>query len=179
MGMPTLATERLVLRPLRLADLDAFAAILGDPETMAYYPHPYTRAETQRWIERDLAAYEQAGLGHLAVMLREGGEFVGDCGPIVLRVAEVDEVELGWHIRRDLWHRGYATEAACAARDWAFGQRQLTRLISLVRPENRASCRVAEKIGMHLERAVDYKGLGHVIYAMSADEPRPLPKAGA
>ena len=167
MTIPTIMTTRLTLRPLRRDDLDALAAILGDPIAMRFYPHPFSRAESLDWIERDLARYERLGFGLLAVELAETGELIGDCGPTILEVDGVDEVELGWHVRRDVWSRGYATEAAIATRDWMFDERQFDRLIALVRPENVASCRVAEKIGMTVEREVDRRGIRHVVYAMT------------
>lgn len=174
MTVPTLTTARLTLRPLRPDDLDALGAILGDPLGMGFYPHPLSRAESQAWIERDITRYERDGFGHLAIELGETRELIGDCGPTILEVLGVDEVELGWHVRRELWSRGYASEAAMATRDWMFDERGLDRLISLVRPENVASCRVAQKIGMTVEREVDRRGVRHNVYAMTpADRPGP------
>lgn len=172
MTIPTIVTARLTLRPLRRNDLDALWAVLGDPIGMGFYPHPYSRDESLEWIERDLARYGRDDFGHLAIELNETRALIGDCGPTILEVGGVDEVELGWHVRRDLWSRGYATEAASATRDWMFDERALDRLISLVRPENVASCRVAEKIGMTVEREVDRRGMRHLVYAMTpADRP--------
>lgn len=170
MTIPILETHRLLLRPLALNDLEAFAEILGDPVGMAFYPHPFDRAETLAWIERDLSRCETLGFGHLAMELRSNGLFVGDCGPTILTVAGVDEIELGWHVRRDHWNQGLATEAALTIRDWAFDGLGLRRLISLVRPENQASSRVAEKIGMTIEREVEYKGVDHLVWSVAPDE---------
>ena len=172
MAVPTLDTPRLRLRPLRRTDLDALAAVLGDPVGMSFYPHPFSREESLDWIERDIARYDRHGFGHLGIELGSSGELIGDCGPTILDVAGVAEVELGWHVRRDLWGRGYATEAAVATRDWMFDGRGLERLISLVRPENIPSCRVAEKIGMTVEREVDRRGMRHYVYAMGPDDRR-------
>jgi RimJ/RimL family protein N-acetyltransferase len=175
MMLTTITTSRLILRPLRRDDLDALGAILGDPIGMGFYPHAFSRAESLEWIERDIARYDDLGFGHLAIELTETGTLIGDCGPTILDVEGVDEVELGWHVRRDLWSRGYATEAAIATRDWMFDGRNLDRLISLVRPENVASCRVAEKIGMTVERDVDRRGIRHHIYAMTPADRRTSP----
>jgi RimJ/RimL family protein N-acetyltransferase len=62
------------------------------------------------------------------------------------------ETEIGWTLGSAFWNQGYATEAALACRDWALGERGLTRLVSVIAPENAASIRVAEKIGETLER---------------------------
>ena len=78
----------------------------------------------------------------------ETGEVIGSCGPNVQTVDGVQEVELGWHVRRDRWGEGIAPEAAAACRDWSFANLEADHLIALVRPVNVPSCRVAEKIGM-------------------------------
>ena len=75
-----------------------------------------------------------------------------------------DEVEIGWHTRPGRKGEGIAPEAGAAARDWAFENLDVDHLISLVRPENHALGRVAEKLGMHVDREVDHKGLRHRVY---------------
>lgn len=79
-----------------------------------------------------------------------------------------EEVELGWHVKRSHWGRGIAPEAAAACRDHAFGALGLERLISLIRPENIPSRRVAEKIGMTVDGEVAYGSMGwpHLVYAI-------------
>ncbi|MGH2576596.1 MAG: GNAT family N-acetyltransferase [Actinomycetota bacterium] len=159
-----LETERLRLRPYTLDDLDALLGILGDPETMTYYPEPYNREGTLRWIEDNRRRYVVDGFGLWAMEMKETGDFVGDCGPAVREVDGEREVEIGWHVDRALWNRGLATEAGAACRDHCFGALGLERVISLVRPENLPSRRVAEKIGMVIEREVDWHGYRHLVY---------------
>ncbi|MGH2651378.1 MAG: GNAT family N-acetyltransferase [Actinomycetota bacterium] len=112
-----------------------------------------------------LRRYADDGFGLWALELKETGEFAGDCGPAVREVEGRPEVEIGWHVKRTLWNRGLATEAATSCRDHCFGTLGLERVISLVRPENQPSCRVAEKIGMTVEREIDWHGLPHFVYA--------------
>jgi ribosomal-protein-alanine N-acetyltransferase len=159
-----LETERLRLRPYTLDDLDALFKILGDPETMTYYPEPYSRDRTLRWIEDNVRRYEVDGFGLWAMELRETGGFVGDCGPAVREVDGQREVEIGWHVNRAWWNRGLATEAARACGEYCFSALGLERVISLIRPENLPSRRVAEKIGMIIEREVDWHGYRHLVY---------------
>jgi RimJ/RimL family protein N-acetyltransferase len=167
---PVLETSRLVLRRFRLDDLDALAGVLGDAETMSFYPHPFSRTECRRWIEWNVGSYELNGFGLWAMELKDGGGFVGDCGLTVQNVDGDDEVEVGWHVHRRLWGRGLATEAGAACRDHAFETVGLGRLISLIRPVNLASKRVAEKIGLTVWKETERAGWPHLVFSMTAAE---------
>lgn len=162
-----LVTARMRLRPFRPDDVDALWSIQRDPETMHWYPHPFERNESQAWIARNLDRYERDGHGQWAVELLEDGRFAGSCGLTVQQVDGVPDVEAGWMFDRALWNRGLATEAGRACRDLAFGAMGRTRLISLVRPENVPSCRVAEKLGMSVEKETMHANLRHAVYAMT------------
>ena len=114
--------------------------------------------------------YEEDGSGLRAVVLKSSGEMIGDCGPVWQEVEGKRQLEIGYHIRRDHWGRGYATEAAHAAMVYAFEKFPVERLISLIRPENLPSRRVAEKNGLRIDCEIDWKGIRHFVYAMSRDE---------
>jgi RimJ/RimL family protein N-acetyltransferase len=159
-----LLTERLRLRPLTPDDRDSLLAILGDADTMRWYPEPYDRAGVSEWIDRAVASYGKLGFGLLGVEERESGEFLGDCGPTIQPVDGELFVELGWHVRRDRWGRGIAPEAGAACRDWVFAAFAPPCLISLIRPENRQSWRVAEQLGMTVWKETDHAGLRHRVY---------------
>jgi RimJ/RimL family protein N-acetyltransferase len=116
------------------------------------------------WLERQIAAYGTRGYALWIVEDRATDGFLGTAGPTVQIVEDVEEVEIGWHTRPGRKGEGIAPEAAAAARDWAFANLDVDRVISLVRPENQPSFRVAVKIGMHVDREVDYKGLRHLVY---------------
>ncbi len=158
-------TERLVLREQTMGDLDELAAILGDAQTMSFYPRPYTRAEASYWIQRNMERYGR-GVGLWAMVLREDGRFIGQCGLSPQEVEGVSEIEVGWHVNRSLWRRGYASEAAASCRNHAFGKLGVTRLVSLIRPENVASARVARKIGMKAGRRILRGDMVHIVYFM-------------
>ena len=160
-----LETDRLFLREFVLEDADALGLVLGDPVAMQYYPAPYDRAGIEDWIRRNLARYRDSGFGLWAMLLKDSGELIGDCGCYVREVDGKCEFELGWHVRRDLWGRGYATEAARHCIEYAFSRLGAERVIALVRPENRSSCRVAEKNGMACEKIIFWRGYDHCIYA--------------
>jgi len=145
-------TARLRFREMTVADLDSMAMLLGDPEVMTYYDHPKSRAEALAWIEWNQRLYTERGFGLWTLELNDDGAFVGDCGLTPQEVEGTVEIEVGYHVRRALQGQGYGTEAAAACRDFARETLGLHRLIALIDPGNRASQRVAEKIGLTHER---------------------------
>ena len=128
-------------------DLDNMSALLGDPEVMSYYPAPKTRDEARAWIQWNQKNYAEHGFG-LWIVETYDGEFVGDCGLTWQQVNGRRELEVGYHVRAVLQGRGYATEAAAACRDFARDSLGVTKLVAIIHPDNAASARVAEKIGM-------------------------------
>ncbi len=155
----------MLLRELTSADAPALFEVLGDPVTMRFYPRPYTRVEVDEWIARQIERYRsRAGL--LALILKDSGAFVGDCGLVWQEVEGVLEPEIGYHVHRDYQHRGYATEAVRAVRDYAFGTLGCDHVISMIRPENLASRRVAEKNGLTVNRTIFWRGYEHCVYQL-------------
>ena len=144
--MSALETDRLVLRPLILADADALLEVLGDPVAMQYYPAPKDRAQVEAWIRWALESYERNGFGLWAVVRKTDGAFLGDCGPMLQPVEGRIIPEIGYHIVRCEWGNGYATEAARASLEWVFRETSRPRVCSIVSPGNAASRRVAEKV---------------------------------
>jgi RimJ/RimL family protein N-acetyltransferase len=171
-----LETPRLILREFCPEDIDALAAVLSDTETMRFYPAPLDRAGVAEWIERNRRRYQADGFGLWAMLLKSSGQLVGDCGLTRQIVDGIQEVEIGYHVRRDLWGQGLAPEAAQACRDYAFATLETERLISLIRPENQPSRRVAEKNGMTVCKETMWRGLPHLVYAVQRSVARgPLP----
>jgi [ribosomal protein S5]-alanine N-acetyltransferase len=168
--MNILETPRLILREFVADDRDALALVVSDPETMRFYPAPLDNAGVEEWIARNRRRYSKDGHGLWAMVLKPTGEMIGDCGLTVQSVDDVDEIEIGYHIRRDHWGQGLATEAARACREYGFAKLPVERLISLIRPENSPSRRVAEKNGMTVWKEVMRKGLLHCVYSMRRDE---------
>jgi RimJ/RimL family protein N-acetyltransferase len=161
-----LETDRLILREFLPQDADALALLLSDPETMQYYPAPMDRAGVEQWIERNLRRYAADGVGLWAMVLKSTGEMIGDCGIIRQPVEGEYLYEIGYHLRRDHWGQGLATEAAVACREWGFAHLGVSRLISLIRPENLPSQRVAERNGMTIWKEVDWRGLRHYVFSV-------------
>ena len=164
--MKILETPRLILREFTPDDADALALVLSDPETMRFYPSAFDRAGVEQWIARNMERYTKDGHGLWAMVLKSSAEIVGDCGLTIQEVDGVDEVEVGYHVRRDLWGQGLATEAARACRDFGFARLPVERVISLIRPENLPSRRVAEKNGMTVWKEILWRGLPHLVYVI-------------
>lgn len=140
-------TERLRFREMTPDDLDEMAAMLGDPGVMAFYPAPLSRAESADWIERMQRRYDGDGHGLWLLETRDGG-FVGDCGLTWQTVNGARVLEVGYHVRVALQGCGYATEAARACVEVARAHFAPTTLTAIIHPENIASRRVAERLGM-------------------------------
>ena len=160
----TLETARLRLREFKPQDVDALQAVLGDPVAMQFYPAAFDRLGVEDWIKRNLERYARDGFGLWAVLLKDSNELIGDCGCIVQDVEGRSEIEVGYHVRRDLWGKGYATEAARACIEYAFSRLGAERVISMIRPENLQSRRVAEKNGLTCEKMIFWRGYEHCIY---------------
>ena len=115
-----LETKRLLLREMNPEDFDALFRVLGDPETMWHYPYTFDGRHVRDWIERNMNRYRKDGFGLWAVCLKDTGEMIGDCGLTLQNINGETLPEIGFHIRRDCQRKGYAKEAARAARNWAF-----------------------------------------------------------
>ena len=168
--MLILQTERLSLREFIPEDVDALTLLLSDPHTMRFYPAPLGRAGVLDWIDRNRRRYADIGHGLWAMILNSTGELIGDCGLTRQNVHGVAEIEIGYHVRRDHWGKGYAPEAARACRNYGFAKLNVERLISLIRSENVPSRRVAEKIGMKIWKEVVWREFAHLIYVIHRAE---------
>jgi RimJ/RimL family protein N-acetyltransferase len=167
-------TERLRLRPYLREDADELAAMFADPDHMRFYPATFTPEQTREWVSDQLERYQRDGFAMWVVEDLATGSVIGTCGPAIRSVEEAEEVEIGWHVRPGWKGRGIAPEAAAAVRDWVFENLGVDHIISLVRPENLPSVRVAEKIGMRIDREVDYHGFPHLVHRIDRGPGRSL-----
>ncbi len=155
-----LETKRLILRYLSMEDLDELFQLYRDPEIRRYFPEGVlTREETKEeleWHRNGHPKYPELGLW--ATVHKETGKFIGRCGLLPWEIDNKLEIEIAYLLDKSFWHQGLATEAAQGILKYGFEKLNLSRLICLIDPENIASQRVAERIGMTLERKVD--GIG-------------------
>ena len=162
-----LETERLRLRGFRNDDLDTYAAICADPEVMQYIGTGATlnRTDTWRSMANILGHWQLLGYGMFAIESKATGELMGRAG--FLDPPGWPGFEVGWLLGRSHWGHGYALEAAIASRDYAFASLGREKIISLIRPGNTRSVRVAERLGEKLVGEVEVLGSKALIYGMS------------
>jgi RimJ/RimL family protein N-acetyltransferase len=154
---PTLTTERLILRGFVDEDLEPLAAMNADPELMRYLGGVRSREWTAASIERCRSQWRELGFGRLAIETIANGEFVGwvTLEPVELD-GYVDDVEIGWRLRRAFWRRGLATEAATAVLTWAFASLAADRILAVADATNAPSVAVMRRLGMvHLADVPD------------------------
>ena len=164
-------TERLILRQYTLDDFDALYEILSDPETMQHYPAPYDEEKTRTWITWNLDNYEKYGFGLWAVVLKETGEFIGDCGITLQNIDGEILPEIGYHIHKKYWQRGFAKEAARAVRDWGFRNTQYDIFYSYMKYTNIGSWSTALANGMKkVKEYPDPKNTISYAYAITREE---------
>jgi GrpB-like predicted nucleotidyltransferase (UPF0157 family) len=162
------------VRPKTLADLDFMDRLLGDPEVMRYVSGgvPQTREQTREGIVRNLETQRRRGFSVWLGVARESGEPVGDCG--LYPLDRGPEVEVAYRLARPYWGKGYATEAAAAALRFGFDVVGLDEIVAVAYPENVASRRVMEKIGMRYEGTGVYYGRTMVRYVASRAPEEPV-----
>jgi RimJ/RimL family protein N-acetyltransferase len=162
-----LSTDRLLLRQFRQADLDAFAAIQADPDAARHIGDGRTNDRDTSWrlIAMFLGHWTLRGHGQYAVEERGSGRLLGRVG--LWHPEGWPGLEIGWLIAPAVWGRGYATEAARTVAAAAFSQLGSDRLISLIRPANTASIRVATKLGAAMTETIELDGATTDVYTVT------------
>jgi RimJ/RimL family protein N-acetyltransferase len=163
-------TDQLALRELTRNDFQAWYQILSDQETMQYYPKAFDKEKTRSWIEWNLDNYSKYGFGLWAVILKETNQFIGDCGITMQNIHGDGNLfpEIGYHIDKRFWSRGYATQAAIACLMYAFENTDFDEIFCYQKWTNIPSRKVAEKIGMSfLEEYTDDKNEKTSVYSIT------------
>jgi len=166
---PSLETSRLLLRDWEPRDLVPHAEMSADPEVMRYIGDGRTldRGGSWREIAMHIGHWSLRGYGQWALERTEDGASIGRAG--LWNPPGWPGLEVGWKLRRDAWGNGYATEAGRAAIEWAWETLGATELISLIQPENAASIRVAERLGMGPLRESRVMGQDAIVFGIEAE----------
>jgi RimJ/RimL family protein N-acetyltransferase len=149
-----------------MEDLDDLVAIHAEPE-VARFMGPFDRVKAIEWMQLDRRDWEKRGYGRLAILERATGRFLGRTG--LKYRAQFQETDVGWLLSPDVWGHGFATEAAHACTDWGFQDLDVPYLTALIRPDNRRSARVAERLGMVPLRTDVLLNTPVIVYAMDRD----------
>lgn len=166
-----LETERLILREYVKEDFDALFEIVSDQETMQHYPAPFNEEKTKNWIAWNMENYEKYGFGLWAVVLKETGAFIGDCGVTIQNIDGEMLPEIGYHIHKKYWRKGFAKEAARAVRDWVFQNTQYNTIYSYMKYTNIGSYSTAMANGMKkVKEYPDTKNTISYAYAITRAE---------
>jgi len=156
-----LETERLLIRPWRADDRDAFVAMTRDPEVMRFVHGgtPYSETEIEEFLARQARQESEFGVCMGAMVEKSSGRVVGIAG--IQPLGTTGDLEIGWWVARDLWGHGFATEAGAAAMRHVFQTLGRSRVVAIIDPGNDASVRVAARIGMRYDRRATGADLGH------------------
>ncbi|HWO74628.1 MAG TPA: GNAT family N-acetyltransferase [Bacillus sp. (in: firmicutes)] len=168
MGTYILTTDRLKLREMTKNDVQNLMEIFSDPVAMKYYPSTKDEKETMSWIEWTINNYKNYGVGLWIVEHKETGQFLGQCGIVPQEVDGKIEMEIGYLFVRREWGKGYATEAAAACKKYGFEKLNLKKIISLPDVNNTPSAKVAERIGMKVEKTIHKWGKEVLVYSITA-----------
>lgn len=147
---PTLETDRLILRPPAMADFEAWCAFSADAEAARYIGGPMNPAQVWRSMMTIAGSWALEGFSMFSAIEKETGRWIGRLGP--WRPHGWPGPEVGWGIIRDCWGRGYATEGAAAAMDFAFDQLGWGEVVHTIEPINANSQAVARRLGSSILR---------------------------
>ena len=172
MSLPEIQTPRLLLRPWRLSDRAPFAALNADPEVMEHFPSTLTSEESDAMLDRIEAHIARHGFGPWAVEIRNVTAFAGFIGLAVpsFEASVAPTVEVAWRLARSYWGKGYATEGARAALEFAFTQLNLPEVVAFTVPQNLRSIAVMRRLGMQYAGEFDHPegALRHVLYRLKS-----------
>lgn len=166
-------TNRLILRELTQEDAIVWHKILSDEEGMKYYPKAFDMEKTISWIEWNLDNYSRYGFGLWAVILKETNQFIGDCGITMQNIYGDDKLypEIGYHLDKQYWRKGYSSEAGKACLQYAFENFDFGEVFAYQKWTNIPSRKVAEKIGMSFRiEYEDEKNEKTSVYSIKREE---------
>ena len=178
MGTANILTDRLVLRGWVSDDREPFAVMNADPKVMEHFPSVLNRGESDELVDRVVEDFEAHGFGLWALEVRENGRFIGFTGLSVpaFEASFTPAVEVGWRLAPGTWGKGYATEAATAALEFAFSRAGLEEVVSFTSVENTRSHTVMQRLGMPHDQNDDFEHprievgqrlRAHVVYRIS------------
>lgn len=146
-----LETERLYLREINQNDFGDLAEILQNPKVMYAYEHDFSDNDVQEWFDRQIERYKKYSFGLWAVILKNTDEMIGQAGLTIQPYKGIEVLEIGYLLKENFWHKGYASEAASGCKKYAFKRLNRDKVYSIIKSDNYSSMKVEESIGMKKE----------------------------
>lgn len=169
--MQIFETPRLILRFFTSRDAEALTPILSDPQVMQFsIIGVHNQKQIRQFIDQRLLSYLERGFGLYAIVLKQNHELIGYCGFFVQKIEKQAEVEIGYRLATKYWQQGLATEAVKAVCEYGKQRFNFKRFVCLIEPANVRSIRVAQKLGMELEKKIVYYGIDVDMYSMNCEE---------
>lgn len=168
-------TNRLLIRPYTIEDMHFLESLVSDPQVVRFIGNgkPRTKEGARLFFNWNLSHMKEDQLFGLQVLVEKtSGDLIGHAGLVPQEVDGVTEIEVGYWIAPAYWGMGFATEAAAAFRDIAFERLNEDRIIALIYPDNIASCRVAEKLGMHIWKEIKRHNKEVLVYTKEKTPPK-------
>ena len=167
MGRLITETPRLKLVELQDTDVEQIFLLTGNKKVMEFFPEILSYEETQQMVKKILYYYAEYGYSFWKVLIKPDNQFAGIAGLLHQEIDNERETEISYRMLPEHWNKGYATEAAKACKEYAETKLSKKRLISLIRPMNQASIRVAIKLGARRAKSVHFSGKEHDVYVYS------------
>jgi RimJ/RimL family protein N-acetyltransferase len=164
-------TERLIIRPLQKSDAQVWQEFIMDEVATRFFPDDWKLKPDRsvEWIHLQLRRYAENRYGLLALIEKQTGEFIGQCGLLTQHIDDRMELEIGYHLIRRFWGNGYATEAAAAFKKMAFDNHLAESVISIIDLQNTPSQKVAGRNGMSRESETRFMGMDVYIYRIERE----------
>lgn len=169
-----LETKRLILKKLTKNDFEDLKYMLQDEKVMYAYEHAFSDEEVENWFKNQLNRYKDFGYGLMGIFLKGTNQFIGQAGITKQQVNNEIVSEIGYLLKKEFWHNGYAIESAKALKKFGFETLKLNEIYSIIRDNNIASQNIAKKNGMKNKLTIvkHYYNMDmpHFVYCITKDE---------
>ena len=167
-----ITTDRLLLRQMNQTDFTDLCEMLQDADVMYAWEHTFSALQVQEWLDRQLDRYENAGVGYWVAMDKETGDIIGQMGLVWADINGENVLELAYMLKKTFWNKGFAVEGGRACLDYAFKIMGVGKVYAPIRPENKRSRNVVEKLCFEVcgEHVIHYNGkdMLHLVYVKDA-----------
>jgi len=167
-----ITTERLLLRKMNQNDFTDLCEMLQDADVMYAWEHTFSVQQVQEWLDRQLDRYTSTGVGFWAATDKKTGDMIGQIGLAWADINGENVLELAYMLKKTFWNKGFAVEGSRACLDYAFKTMGVNKIYAPIRPENKMSRNVVEKLGFEVrgEYVIHYnnKDMLHLVYVKDA-----------